>query len=253
MKESRICWKDFIIGFCMATWILLVVYLAFLKPGTTSTSDTDSAVAATEGSSEEVISYDTDIKNWELTTDSGETVKFTTPDGFYSLSDQYLDNLKTYSGVDTLESDDMIVVGDEDSVYSSNTVINVDTLSNVSNMLRQLYGDSYDAESMTLSEAYVYMTTGELPDDVPLNYEIEEIKTYEVNGITYKCYEVNYDTEYESESADEESTETGTEIVHTQQIACYSNTEDAIELICYQTTFNRDEALGYIEEFLGVK
>ncbi len=202
--------------------------------------------------------WNTDIKEWSIKTDSGEEIKLHTPDGFYSLTDQYLDSLGSYYDKDSIVSDSMVVVGDDASTYSAKTVINANRLSDTFSMLKQLYGEDFKKDEMVDSEAYTYMKTGKLPEELPLNYKIDEIDTYTVDGIEFVAYEVNYDTEYDM-STDEtasgsatEDTEAKKETVHTQQISCYSKTEDSVEIIIYQTDFDRDSAVKILKEFIGV-
>lgn len=248
-----------IMGALLATWILILLYIFVLSKRTITVSDSTTPVATTTISSEDdtEVTYNTSITDWEVTLNSGETVNLHTPEDFYSLSDQYMVSLASYYGVDDMTSDSIVVVGDNANTFSSGTIINADSLSDVASMLSQIYGEDVDTDSIVNSEAYTYMTTGELPSDLPLNYEIEELDTYTVNGIEFVVYEVNYDTEYySSDDTDEDSTEIAeveTEVVHTQQISCYSKTEDSLEIIIYQDEFDRDAALSLLKEFLGVE
>lgn len=254
---------SFIIGGMLATWLCIIVYAVGLSGKTTTDTVGKDSESVTESTTESTTttSYNTSIESWKMTLDSGEKVKYTTPSGYYSLSDQYLENLASYYKVDKLNADSLVVLGDATTPYESKTVLNADKLSDVSNILKQVYGKDYKAEDVIESEAYTYMKTGKIPDNAPTNYEIEEVKTYDVDGITYKAYEVNYDTTYEAST--EPSTEavpsteaaTGTEsqVVHTHQICCYSNTKDAVEIIIYQQTFDKDAALNMLSDFLGVK
>ncbi len=256
--------------------VILCCILYELHNGNTGGKSDNSSVESTEKSDADVTttveSHETDIKDWSMKLDSGEEVSYHTPEGFYSLTDQYIENLKSYYQSDSITSDSMICVGDKDTPYDSGTVINANKLSDISNMLKQLYGDEFKEEDVVQSEAYTYMTTGKLPEELPDNYKIDEIDTYTVDGIEYVAYEVNYDmtyqledeetsteetpTEYTDESLSQESTEESTEpsetTVHTQQVCCYSKTDDSVEILIYQSEFNRDEAVKLLKEFLGV-
>lgn len=263
--------------------LLLLVMLGELKSQNGS-GDTAASKSEEDGSSTaDNQNWKTDIKEFTIKTDSGEEIKLHTPENYYSLTDQYLDNLKGYYGVDEVASDNMVVVGDAAGPYEAKTVINANTLSDTRNMLKQLYGDEFKEDEVIDAEAYTYMKTGKLPDTLPLNYKIDELKTYEVNGVEFVVYEVNYDTEYqteenqtadttgetpiegsigdekakedgESDKDEEESEDKGNvETVHTQQLSCYSKTDDAVEIILYQTEFNKEEALKTLESFLGVE
>lgn len=247
-KGSRFDLMSFLAGVVAATWACVILYtIAYADKGIANNyagSDTNQSEV-----NQQVTAYATDIKDWEFELNSGETVVLHTPDSFYSLSDQYLENLSNYYG-GTVTSSSIMVVGDTPTPTSASTIINVDSLSDVASMLGQLYGEEFNEEEVINSEAYVYMTTGELPTDLPDNYDIEEVGTYDVNGVEFVAYEVNYDTTYEG--VDEDSTEVSTTVIHTQQIACYSKTDDSIEIIIYQETFDRIIALQLLQEVLGV-
>ena len=250
--QRKIDWISFFAGALIASWALILIYTFALRPSGTSVSTSTSDSESTESTEE---SYNLDIKDWEVSLESGETITLHTPSDFYSLSDQYISNLSDYYGVDDLDTD-IVVVGDNVNTFSCNTIINADALSDVSGMLKQIYGDSYDESDVVTSEAYTYMTTGELPEDLPLNYTCEEIATYTVDGIDFVAYEVNYDTEYVNEESTEsvestEEAEPSTTTVHTQQIACYSKTDDSLEIIIYQNEFDKEAALEALEEFIG--
>lgn len=253
MKSTKVTnWLIVIFG--IITIFLLLVVIGDLKEEEGNKEVSEVTQDNGDDTDNETIAnnWKTDIKDWEFKTESGETVKYHTPDGFYSLTDQYLDNLSSYYSKDSIKSDSMIVVGDAISPYDSKIVINANKLSDTLNMLKQLYGDDFKDEDMQDAEAYTYMKTGKLPDKLPLNYKIEEVDTYKVDGTEYVAYEVNYDTEYETEQ-DEDTKESKKETVHTQQISCYSKTEDSVEIIVYQSEFNREESLSALKEFLGVK
>ena len=266
-KNNSLTWVIGIVG--TAIIILLLCILGEMKSGKDTLSDGSQEIVSPDDAANgevETKTWNTDIKDWEFSTDSGEKVHYYTPNGYCSLTDQYLDNLKEYYSASAITSDSMVVVGDAASPYDAKTIINANKLSDTFNMLKQLYGEDFDADEMIEAEALTYTKTGKLPDELPLNYKLEELETYEIDGIKYHTYEVNFDTEYEVESdnSDEaaegsvndgqqnEKEETKKEIVHTQQISCYSDTEDPIEIIVYQTEFSRENAVKALEEFLGV-
>lgn len=255
-----------IAGIGTAIFVVLVCILFELRAGNGNASKSDVSPDNASDNSVTMESWDTDIKEFSIQTDSGEKFQFNTPEGFYSLSDQYLNNLKDYYSVSSVKSDTMVVVGDSESPYSAKTLINANKLSDVSNMFNQLGYETTEAD-MLQSEAYVYMTTGELPEELPLNYKIDEVDKWKVNGVEFVAYEVSYDTEYEKEAEETESDEKKesgedegessdkkeVETVHTEEICCYSNTEDPIEIVIYQSEFDKDSAVKYLKEFLGVK
>lgn len=243
IKTNPLC--AFLIGALTATWVLILVYCFALAPNTVNESTVSSDTTESE-----TKSYNTTIKDWKVKTDSGEEFTFHTPDGYYSLSDQYLDEMYSYYGAQ-LESDSIIVIGDSTDTTSVSNYINANTLSDVSNMLEQLYGDEYSEDEMVVSEALHYMQNGELPTELPLNYTINEIKTFDVNDTIFHVYSVAYDIEYVIES-DDESTEASTYTQHVEQVLCYSETEDPIEIVVTQTVFDEDEAIELLTEFLGL-
>ena len=230
--QRKIDWISFFAGALIASWALILIYTFALRPSGTSVAASTSDSESTEYTEE---SYNLDIKDWEVSLESGETITLHTPSDFYT---------------------DIVVVGDNVNTFSCNTIINADALSDVSGMLKQIYGDDYDESEVVTSEAYTYMKTGELPEDLPLNYTCEEVATYTVDGIDFVAYEVNYDTEYVNEESTEsvestEEAEPSTTTVHTQQIACYSKTDDSLEIIIYQNEFDKEAALEVLEEFIG--
>lgn len=264
MKNKSFHFGDFYLGLLSGCVILMFVYIVFLNnpnsdksvSGTKETvsgsaieSDADDITLESADSKEDADAfvYETEIKDWPIKL-GDKNVTYHTPEGFFSLSDQYLENLSDYYKVDSISTDSLVVVGDADTPYSSKTIINADTISDVQNILSQVYGDDFDASEVIESEAYVYMKTGKVPENAADNYKIEEVKTYKVDGIEYVAYEVNYDTTYEAEEEGEKD-----ETVHTQQISCYSKTDDAMEIIVYQAEFDRESALNALEEFLGVE
>lgn len=252
-KKTNISWTEFFVGAFISA-ILCCCIFSFSRDRDSNSVETATNVSSNtieldDGST--LVKYDTNIKDWKFKV-SGKELTFNTPETFYSLSDQYVDNLKEYYGVDSININELAVVGDKSSLYDTNTVINASALSTVSSILSEIYGDAFDTEDVVMSEAYTYMTTGSLPEALPLNYKIDEVDTYTIEGVNFKVYEVNYDTEYVDDTVSENDS-SGKTTVHTQQLACYSDTEDPIEVILYQTNFNREEAVNYLKEFLGVK
>lgn len=258
-KKTNISWKDFFAGAFLSA-ILCIFLFSFSDSSPENVIDTnvgvseksedtpDNTTQLDDGST--ITSYNTGIKDWKMKTGDKE-LTFNTPDDFYSLSDQYVDNLKEYYSVDEIDAKNLVIVGNNTSLYEASTVINASTLSGVSSMLNQIYDDDFNEEDIISSEAYTYMTTGSLPKELPLNYKIDEVATYTIEDVNFIVYEVNYDTEYTNNTVSSNDAGDVT-TVHTQQLACYSDTEDAIEIILYQTEFDRENALTYLEQFLGV-
>lgn len=258
MHKNKMHFPSILLGALLATWACIFIYSFAikdsLKNATTVDSEDSTEASTTENTSNvETKQYNTAITNWELPLENGPVVKFKTPENFYSLSDQYLENLTKSYSIPEVTSDDMIVVGDNSEATKCGTVINACTFSGLKDILKQVYGDEYNEETMLEAEAYTYMKTGKLPEELPLNYTIKELATFVKDDITYKAYEVNYDTEYEAPSEDTESTETSTETIHTTQVSCYSDTEDAIEIVLYQSEYDSKKALDVLGEFIGTE
>lgn len=253
---------SFLLGALIATWICVVLYMCVLSPNadlakesnttesvTNTSSDTSTVVD--DSTNENVIyDYETDKKDWNVTLNDGTVLKYKTPDNFYSLSDQYIDTLKTYYGVTEMSAENMVVCGDGDTTAGSTVMINAAPLSEIANMLTQMYGEEVNAVDLSKSEAYTYMTTGKLPEELPDNYKINLIDTYKVDDITYKAYEVSYDTTY---TLDESAVSgNNTEVVNTHQITVYSDTEDPVEIIIYMNEWDKDTGISILKEFLQI-
>lgn len=257
MKGNPINWKDFIIGvFLGAAFVSLVMVfyipnLMIKTGGSTAVNSpgqpSGSSNATDEPSSTiEHKSYVTDTKDWTITTESGETMKFYTPDGWYSLTDQYVDNLASYYNVEVDETN-LVCVGNNAAQYQSTATVNMATLSKLHEIMEIMYADdeNVNVDDLQYSEAYIYMTTGSLPEGVGDSYTIEEKDTIEKDGITYRSFLVGYDTEYYTDD-----TKTETTTVHTDELMCYSDTKDAVEIVVYMSEWDTDEALKYLHTFI---
>lgn len=249
-----------VLGALVGALVMVVAYEAWFIPNqkisdnqTITTSENESTKEEDDEADKTVTAYETQIKQFEIKTSSGEKVHCTTPENFYSLTDQYMENLASYYDMDTIKSDSMVVVGDSTVPYSSKTIINANCLSDVKTILEQLHSDdeSYDPESVLDSEAYTYMKTGKIPDDAPDNYEIKEVDSFKQGKVEFKVFLVEYDNTYENEAEDEEDAEPV--VVHTKQLAAYSDTEDAVEVVLMQEEFNKEEGLKLLREFLNAK
>lgn len=262
-KKHEIHFTSVLVGVLAST----VVFLSLQNMGlrdrlaeSDKSDKTDNSAKEENTETDSVIKeYLTDLKKFTITTEDGVKVTYHTPKDWYSLTDQYQENIQTFYSDNELEVNNMFVVGDSDTTGKATGLINAAPVSEVSRIMKQVYGDEYKEEDMLVSEAYTYMTTGKLPDDLPDNYEIEELDVLAVSGVNYKVYEINYDTTYTDTEPSSEAVEDSTEamdnnstVVHTQKIACYSDTEDPIEIILYLSEFDRDNALSLLREFLGI-
>lgn len=186
-----------------------------------------------------------DVHEVTVNLESGEELTYYIPEDHYYLTDNYLASVKySYNAENDLESPGLIVTGNESSVYGSSEAINATPISGIKVLMKGLYGDDVEIGDLAYSEAYTYMVTGEVPETNALNYEIEEVATVEKDGITYKAYHVSYDIDY-SGTGEEDS------IVHSEQLMCYSDTEDPMEIIIYTGGYDEERSLELLHTFLG--
>lgn len=250
-KKRQICWADFATGFFAGVALALLIAL-FTVPtqikaiiqdnnGSSSTTSNDGESKAEAG---ELRQYITTQKEWLVTTEDGTTLNFYTPEGWYSLADQYADGLTEYYGVE-LTDIGVACVGNNSDQYQATAIINSRPLSNTADTLKKIYGDEYDESKMLYSSTYNYMKDGTEPDE---SETIEELDSITANGHTYRVFVHGYDTEYYT---NEEQTETTT--VHTDEVLAYSDTEDPVEIICYMSEFDKDELISKLKEFLGAE
>lgn len=261
-QKPEIHFTSLLIGILAATIVFLWLQNQGLREKLVTNGDLtqSESVSESEDSTEVgsvIKEYLTDLKKFSVKTTDGTNVTFHTPKDWYSLTDQYQENLQAFYANDSVEVSNMFVVGNADTTGNSTSLINAAPISEVSKVMKKVYGDEYKEEDMLVSEAYTYMTTGKLPEELPDNYKIDELETIKVGDVSYKLYEVNYDTTYTDDTSNSneegtESTEAKETVVHTQKIACYSDTEDPIEIIMYMAEFNKDKAISLIKEFLGV-
>lgn len=249
MNKKGISWKDVFLGF-FAGVALTAVIAMFTIPSIirssvgTGTQTADNTQSSSSEDIGELRQYVTTQKEWETVTSDGTTLKFYTPEGWYSLADQYNDGLTEYYGVE-LPADNIACVGDNTDQYKATCLINSRPLSNTSEVLSTIYKDEYDEATMLYSDTYEYMKNGTEPTDTTIE-ELESITSGD--GHVYRVFLHGFDTEYYT---DEEQTETTT--VHTDEIISYSDTEDAVEIIMYMAEFNKDEAIAKLREFLGAE
>ena len=257
LKGDQIHWKDLLIGMFFGIALSFAVMLFYLPTlllnsgsgvGTAQSRQDqgDAKESDPTSSTIEHKNYVTDKKEWEINTASGESLHYTTIDGWFSLSDQYVDSLASYYNIDVDETN-LICIGNNAAQYSSTATINATTLSKLHEMLSIMYAGNTDVnvDDIQYSEAYIYMTTGELPEDVGDSFTIEEKDTIVSNGITYRSFLVGYDTEYYTDD-----TMTETTVIHTDELMAYSDTEDAVEIVVYMAEWDTDAAVGYLRNFI---
>lgn len=205
----------------------------------------------------EVLTYTTG-GTATINTESGESIDVIIANDQYDISADYLSILAKGFGTSAeITADNLVITGDKPSVTQSVNSINAAPFSDIFDIYCQIYGEEFEAEGVEgiWSPAYTYMKTGELPEGVPDNYIVEDYSTINTEGIEWKLYNVNYDTDttqYLDASGnplpEEEVVPTS---MHTQFLVAYSNTEDAIEIMCYEENNNPEVQLQMIKDFLG--
>lgn len=185
-----------------------------------------------------------DVHTAILTPEGSAPVTFNIPEEHYYLTQSYIDTVAQTYGIDaTLACDNLIVTGNADSVYGAEEAINATTISGLRQLMSELYGDTVDIDALAYSEAYQYMVTGNIPETSLLNYSIELVDTIVKDGITYKAYHVSYDVDSYGTGNEED-------YIHSEQIMCYSDTEDPIEIIIYTGEYNQERALSLLHTFI---
>lgn len=179
-----------------------------------------------------------------LTPEGSAPVTFNIPEDHYYLTQSYIDTVAQTYGIDaTLACNNLIVTGNADSVYGAEEAINATTISGLRQLMTELYGDTVDVDALAYSEAYQYMVTGNIPETSLLNYSIELVDTIKKDGITYKAYHVRYDVDSYGTGNEED-------YIPSEQIMCYSDTEDPIEIIIYTGEYNQTRALELLHTFI---
>lgn len=185
-----------------------------------------------------------DVHTATLTPEGSAPVTFNVPEEHYYLTQSYIDTVAQTYGIDaTLACDNLIVTGNADSVYGAEEAVNATTISGLRQLMSELYGDTVDIDALAYSEAYQYMVTNNIPETSLLNYSIELADTIVKDGITYKAYHVSYDVDSYGTGNEED-------YIHSEQIMCYSDTEDPIEIIIYTGEYNQERALSLLHTFI---
>lgn len=264
MKKFNFDLASFLAGICVTTWVVIAVFFTAGGSININGKTVKDVTATAKAASDSTESKDpAEEKKWNtkelkktITVDD-KKLTFHAPTGYYSITDQYLNNMGAYYGKEDLKSDSFYVVGNNQVSSSATKVINANKLSDVKNILKQLYGNEYKEDQVKEAVAVTYMKTGKLPKDLPDNYKIKELDKIKVaGGITFTVYKVDYDTTYDLSDKDAtKQTAKGKnkQTVHTQEICAYSDTDDIVEIVLYQEVFDKAEALKDIKAFLGAK
>ena len=206
----------------------------------TSVVNADSIEASSEPTEDvEIVEEDVDVVTADLVLSDGTKYTYNIPKGHNCITANYIDNVvQAYDTESDIFADNIIVTGDGDSIYNSVESVSATTISSLKSLMRSLYGDD-----LAYSEAYTYMKTGEVPETNLIDYSIEEVDTITVGDVTYKAYYVSY-------YIDAEGTGNKDDYIKNEQIMCYSDTEDVIEIIVYANI--KERALELLHDFLGV-
>lgn len=257
MKKHVICWLDVALGVMAASVFWLVIYAIRVTPmyntvQTESNTVTESSATSNEDVEETVIAYQTGLRYAEFSWDNGESVRYNTPENFYSLTDQYMDGLSENYGIDLPQMDRTFIVGDAANTSACTVMINAAALSDVDSILSTLYEEDYSSDEYLYSEVYTYMKNGTLSDELPDNYKLTDYGTVEVDGVTYHMYDKYYTTTYTYyDEEDVSETSPKEQTIPNYEFVAYSDTEDPVEIILYMVDYSAETAYKYMCEFVG--
>lgn len=239
-----------VVAFILYTAIVVSITCAvttkMLNVEETSSMDTDSIVTSPTPVEDVEIVEDIDVVTADLILSDGTKYTYNIPEGHNCITANYIDNVvQAYSTTPDIFTDNIIVTGDGDSIYNSVESVSATTISSLKSLMHSLYGDDINVDDLAYSEAYTYMKTGEVPETNLIDYSIEEVDTITVGDVTYKAYYVSY-------YIDAEGTGNKDDYIKNEQLMCYSDTEDVIEIIVYANSNVKERALELLHDFLGV-
>lgn len=239
MKNEK--WLYLFIGFLGGVVVMLLYLLngPFVKKDSieTENENTNDDVVSSE-----VTQYDTTPKDFSFEGEDGVNITMHTPDGWYDLSEQYIDTLGTNGLLgENTNTDGLYVVGDSDTQSGCENIVYMCQMSAMRNILKEVIGEEYNDDTHLYSDIYKYMKNGEIPENTD-NLQIEEIDSIVDGNNTFRVFYVTYTQVYET-GVSGNSTE---EIIH--QLNAYSTNDDAIEVILYMTNFNKDTGYEYLKE-----
>ena len=213
----------------------------------TSVVNTNSTETSSEPTEDvEIVEEDVDVVTADLVLSDGTKYTYNIPKGHNCITANYIDNVvQAYGTEPDIFADNIIVTGDGDSIYNSVESVSATTISSLKSLMRSLYGDDINVDDLAYSEAYTYMKTGEVPETTLIDYSIEEVDTITVGDVTYKAYYVSY-------YIDAEGTGNKDDYIKNEQLMCYSDTEDVIEIIVYANSNVKERTLELLHDFLGV-
>lgn len=253
MKNSKFSTRDFIFGIAVGLCIGLLFGFLQLKtlyvnqPTTTTKTEGSNQNLISNSTSETLKTYNTSVIEWNVTSTDGKTFHFKTPNGYSSMTDQYVESLLQSYGISTPE-DNIVCIGDTGQQYTSTILINAAPISKVKEIVTAMYADdpAVDLDDFKYSEAYQYMLTGETPE-ADLGVVITELESITSSeGNTFRVFQVDRDTEYYTDD-----TMTDTQIIHSTELAAYSEDIDAIEILIYMQSFDMNTAVSLMTEFIN--
>ena len=262
--------KILLIGSCviLSACVGVGAALAVIKlSAKNSTNIPETVTTVTELEQAEVVNEDTgEVKTYitggtaTLSTSSGETINLKIADDMYNISNDYLSILAQGFGVSkAVTAPNTVITGNMPSVTQSMTSINAAPFSDIIGIYKQIFGEEYVGEDTSIiwSPAYTMLKTGEFPETLPDNYSCEEVTTFESNGITWTCFNVSFSTDYtnyyDSDGNPIPEEDIVRNVIDTQHLACYSDTEDPIEILVYEENNNVDTELSMVKEFLKME
>lgn len=254
MKSTKFSTRDFIFGIFVGGFFIAILAFFQIKdmvPANTVMIAGNNVSGGTQQSSQdmeqELKVYNTRIADWEVTSSDGTTFNLKTPNGYYSLSDQYAESINQYYNI-TMDDSSVICVGDNSQQYNSTVLINAATLSTTKALVETMYADNADVDlsTFTYSEAYEYMVNGKEPDEESGVVLKELDPLVDSAGHKFRVYQVDRDTEYYTDD-----TRTETEIVHSTELVAYSGNEDALEVLVYMQTYDEETAVYILSEFIN--
>lgn len=213
-----------------------------------NTIDVQEAIKEPETSVEnlKITEVDNDVTTADLTLSDGSTYTYNIPEGHKYITENYVENImQAYDTASGISCDNIIVTGNGDSIFDSVESVSATTISGLKQLMHSLYGDDINVDDLAYSEAYIYMKTGEVPETNLIDYSIEEVSKIAVDDVTYTAYNVGY-------YIDVEGTGNKDDYVKSEQLMCYSDTEDAIEIIIYTGDNDQERAMELLHDFLGV-
>lgn len=186
----------------------------------------------------------------QLTLTDGTVLEYKIPKDMYDVHEDYLSLVQVSYGLSSpVTSDNLIVLGDTNNVYTSKSAITATTQTDTLAIFKQIFAgeETEIALEDTYSPVYLYMTSGEIPTTPYTNYTVTEQDSLVKDGITYRVFVQEYDVD---SVADPDTNQTVTERV--KQLVAYSDTDDVVEIIVDAETNDMEAATKMLKIFLDI-